>query len=160
MRICILYFIILVFASTHNTLSAQSLLGSASINGSNETGSFSGSIGECFISETANETHSIVEGFQQPTYGLSTQLLYQATGKISIKISPNPVLNQLLINLDLDDCTNFSYSLYNMYGKLIHNSFITNKQTYIDFINLPKSSYLLKINQKNRTVFTTTLIKN
>jgi hypothetical protein len=75
----------------------------------------------------------------------STASLIETSNSL-FKIYPNPVLNQLYVDID-EILIGQPWEIYSIEGKLIHNGVFDASSTRIDLVNLNKGSYFIKINQ-------------
>ena len=148
------YFFLLFGFSLNIPIGAQQLISCASFSVSNNSGSFTGSMGESIISETSNQ-QSVHAGFQQAFIDMTTHTLPPAP-VTDITIYPNPTSEKLTLSLDSEQAKNKTYILCDITGNTILEGKILSSQTQLDVSQLSPAIYLLKILQNNRA---TNLIK-
>lgn len=138
----------------------QDLIASASYYTANEGGSFTGSIGEAFISEVSDNQHSVSQGFQQPSSGELTNIVFPAKTGITVKISPNPVMDHLTFIVSAEKAKNMAYTLSDINGNVIYEGAISSLQTQLNVSKFPSAIYLLKIKQNNILISSAKIIKH
>jgi hypothetical protein len=106
------------------------------------------------LTGTVNPSDIIMNDYKTVTANFSLISGFDETSKdnLNIECTPNPVSDRLSISLNSNLCTEISVLDYTgrVYTVIPVNSASTNYQ--IDFKNLPKGIYLLKINSGNGTV--------
>jgi hypothetical protein len=78
---------------------------------------------------------------------------------MKMKLYPNPVLNDLVLELESFESTELYFQLYDLHGKLIAFEPITDKLTRVDFSRYPSSTYLFKVFDKSAVWQTFKIIK-
>jgi hypothetical protein len=73
---------------------------------------------------------------------------------------PNPTTTSLTLKVEHFSLTNLTYQLFDMNGKLLHNSKIESNELGIDMSRLVPAIYYLKISEENREIKTFKIIKN
>ena len=73
---------------------------------------------------------------------------------------PNPTKNRLTLRVNLFEYQQLEYTLYDLKGKILEKNKILKPNTYIDFNELPVSTYFLKVSNENRLSKTFTILKN
>ncbi|HET9571893.1 MAG TPA: T9SS type A sorting domain-containing protein [Bacteroidales bacterium] len=77
----------------------------------------------------------------------------------SCSIYPNPTSNYFCLKIENFEKDNFTYQLFDMYGKLIKFQKVENYETKIDILNLLPAMYFLKVKQKNLDINSYKIIK-
>jgi len=100
-------------------------------------------IGE-FITETITGENTLVtSGFIQPEFGLSSGLFDPHISDTKLEVFPNPVLDQLHLNLKNAD--SYLWELANVTGQIIQRGKANRSKTMIDFRNYKKGMYILSV---------------
>lgn len=68
----------------------------------------------------------------------------------SIKVFPNPVIDQLTIELGISDFDTFEISLYSINGGLLRSASSANSSYEIDFSKYAPGNYILVLNVQDR----------
>jgi hypothetical protein len=125
-------------------LNAQELITTGGDYFSNGTFSMSSTIGETVVETFPGNDNTLTQGFQQSKLNfyvidepLETNLI--------ISVFPNPVKENLTINIENSLQKMFSYKVYGTLGKLIMEGISNNNLTEVSFQYLPPALYLLKI---------------
>ncbi|MBK8280016.1 MAG: T9SS type A sorting domain-containing protein [Saprospiraceae bacterium] len=154
MKITFTLFILIYYSFLHS----QSNFVSAGGDVKNSTGSISSSIGPWDYLTIKSNSGTISQGIQQSYLTLSTPY-EDGMKEIEITIMPNPTIN--FVNLTISKFTplKYQYSIFDIKGVLIQQSKITDKSTRINLESLPASTYLLQVNNNQRTIKTFKIIK-
>ena len=139
-------------------IGAQEVIGTSGTSHSNENTIVSFTIGEVVIQTYTETSVTLSQGFQQPSYGLTTSI--QENGKLDYQVSAFPNPSDHFVVLSVKNPKKHSYVLYDMNGNAIEQKEITKNETRIDFSKLPSSTYLLKVIDDKKVVETFKLIKN
>ena len=91
--------------------------------------------------------------------GGSTNLPDYAAVSSQISVYPNPTVDKVFLNLDMDNIDNCDYYLYDLQGRQIRNSHITSKQTDLNFAPFESGVYLLRIIKEKTLVQEFKIIK-
>lgn len=124
---------------------AQISTNSSGGNITSSVGTISYSIGQIVQQTKVGSSGSEAPGVQHAIEIFNVGIKNQAL-KVSIKIYPNPTNKYLILQVEETTNQKISYQLFDMYGKLIITSKISNLLTNIDISNLPTATYLLQIN--------------
>lgn len=149
----VLFFLSFSLFSQQNTVAAGT-----DISGSG--GSVSFSIGQIDHQTKASASGTITEGIQQPYEILVVTGVTNTTVQLSINAYPNPVVDQLVLAIDQTDLTKVFYVLTDVTGKLISEKQISTSRTEIQFKELPKGIYFIKVVSNNTEVKIFKIIKN
>jgi hypothetical protein len=140
----------LVGFSQQNTVSSG---GDASGTG----GSASYTVGQIDYQNVSGTNGSINEGVQQPfefyTIGIDENEL------LNVLLFPNPTSDFVVISIE-DFKNILNYQLFDTKGKLIIEDLIEAKETSINFKNLAKGSYHLRIHNGAKELQSIKIIKN
>ena len=133
-----------IFQSANAQSSPQTVIGSAGTFTSFTGGSIAWTIGEVITETYSPSGYFFTQGFHQPDTAYLT--LVPDLSSQNISIYPNPVVNNLMIDLSL---TNGFYKieLFDMQGKLVRKegTLMHQKQLVIPFYELANGIYLLNI---------------
>lgn len=123
-------------------------------------GSIAYSIGQIVYTTYSAGSGSVAQGIQQP---IEISVLLGIDNKsigLSMQAYPNPTTDYLTLTVSSLEHSALSYQLIDVTGKLIENKNISNTTETIEFKDLPKSSYFLKVLDNNLEVKTFKIIKN
>jgi hypothetical protein len=76
-----------------------------------------------------------------------------------VQVYPNPATEQIVIDLDIKKSSDFSYSLFNLYGMLISTSSVVNDVSVIPINGLPPATYFLIVFDHFNQVGTYRIVK-
>ena len=79
---------------------------------------------------------------------------------LGISVYPNPINDAVHVKIGALDPKDFSLLVFDSAGKFIGSYRLTKTLTDIPFYNMPKGTYLLKINHDNREYKTFEIVKN
>lgn len=134
----------------------QEVISSQGDSYSNSNFSTDFTIGEVVINTETDNNNDITQGFHQTNWVFVGIEDFIPT--IEIKVYPNPVKEQLFI--ETNNFENTNYVIYDVTGKVIVQGKLSTVKTYIETSGLPPSFYSLVIqNQKNETLKIFKLIK-
>lgn len=109
--------------------------------------SMSWSLGELETETFSTSTIILTQGFQQPTFNITSVKSNSLHTNLNIEVYPNPVSNYLTIKNN-DASVNLTFQLYDMFGKLIktkESEINDGIYTQIDISDLAKGNYLIQI---------------
>ncbi|MDG1841901.1 MAG: T9SS type A sorting domain-containing protein [Crocinitomicaceae bacterium] len=122
-------------------------------------GSISFSLGQSsYTTNNAASGESSAEGVQHAYEIYAYSTVNELNSTININISPNPTSD--ILNLTINDFESYSYSLYELNGKLLNSNKIINENTNLNLQNLARSTYILKVFKKNQFIKSFKIIKN
>jgi hypothetical protein len=103
----------------------------------------------------------VAQGVQQP-YEISTVSgIEEAIGiNLTITAYPNPTSDYLTLSINEFDISNLSYQLFDMQGKLLLSTKITNEKTSIVMSNLIPAVYFVRVMEGIKNVKTFKIVKN
>jgi hypothetical protein len=149
--VCMLSFVMAQAQTTVNTTGG---------NASGTSGSASYSIGQLVYTTNASSSGSVAQGVQQP-YEILTVGLNENEPKISLSVFPNPVADNLILQLNELEQSTLTFQLCDAQGKQISKGQVTSKQTRINTASLATATYFIHVvNQENKKVQTFKIIKN
>ena len=120
----------------------QNVTGTAGNYSENGTASLSWTIGETVVEAVSDGTNTLTQGFQQGNLSV-TVLINETELNSKIKVSPNPVSNNLSIETTEKDLT---FQLININGQVVQSGKCDKQNHQIDFTALPQGTYILKLN--------------
>ena len=142
--------ILLVFLVITVTLTGQEIqqqvIATAGNYSESETVSVSWTLGEVAIETFKNESITLSQGFQQGDLTINT-LVEESLLDFSLSAYPNPVLDRLTVEFDMD---NLPYQVVDLNGKVILNGTLYTRGGTIDFSRVSEGVYFLVID-KTRT---------
>ncbi len=123
-------------------------------------GSVAFSIGQVVYTTDAGSSGSVAQGVQHP-YELYIVGLQEAAPGISLTAYPNPVGDELTLQVDEYANERLSYQLYDMEGRLLDRGNIVARKTPIRTTGLTEAAYLVHvIDQQGRKVQSFRIIKH
>jgi hypothetical protein len=139
---------------------AQESVNSTGGNATGSGGSVSYSIGQVvYTTNTANEG-SAAQGVQQ-AYEIIPVDINQNEPKISLSVFPNPIADNLILQVNDFERSSLNFQLCDMQGKQLSKGQIMAKQTQINTASLSSATYFINVvNQENQKVQTFKIIKN
>jgi len=143
-----LYTLLLSFWCLGALAQPHELVSASGASFQNSSGYISYSIGEVITSTFTSPSAILTQGFHQTRLRTEVPVIDQP--EILISVFPNPVKNQLI--LQIDEYQGFDYLLYNTMGGLLERGQVLDERTEIDFSALAPAIYLLKITDKDQVV--------
>jgi hypothetical protein len=122
-------------------------------------GSMSYSIGQIVYTTNTGTNGSIAQGVQQP-FEIFVGLEEGPGSNISCTVYPNPASAVLTLKVENLNNSVYTYSLYDLDGKLLANKKITGNETSIDISQLVAATYFLKVTDNMKVVTSFKIIKN
>jgi len=112
-------------------------------------GSLSATLGEALITTLPSTNLTLLQGFQQPSSGLSGITVHQEIN--SFLVYPNPARNEVILEITPDMTSDISYMIFDIRGKeIIHDNFraeaLISNSKKIDVAFLCNGIYLVQIN--------------
>ncbi len=134
-------------------IKAQESINTGGGNISGSGGTISYSLGQNASNTFKGTNGLITEGVQQP-YEISVVTAEENTGDIHLSVTayPNPVNDFLILSIDAPDFLYFSFQLFDIDGKVLQSTNITNKNTRIAMGNLTPAIYFIKIIQRDKEI--------
>lgn len=117
-------------------------------------GTVSFTVGQLLVTVPTGVNGSVSHGVQQP-YEISVITgLDKAEIDLAMKVFPNPASDFLILSIDKNEVTDFSYKLLDMNGRLLFTQKIRDRETTIPVGSLSPSIYILNIMEANRIIKT------
>ena len=152
-----------VFAYAQEDIVAPKNLSSINTTGASaygNNGSVSYSVGQVFFTSDNQSSGTIDQGVQQ-TFTENKELLQLPDQEKSVEITayPNPMTNYLSIDLDSFNDKKYAYKLFDLNGRLVKENILTNTLNTITAVNLPSSTYVLRVYADKKPIRTFKIIK-
>ena len=136
--------------------SSNSAGGDATGNG----GSVAYSVGQIVYTTHTGSTGSVAQGVQQ-AYVISSVGINETELNSSLSLFPNPIVDNLTLQISDFNKEKLSYILFDTHGKLLSNGQVTAQQTQINTASLLPATYFIKVlDQENKQVQSFKIIKN
>lgn len=154
--------LVTLFTFTFNisTVSAQTSVNATGGNALGSGGSVSYSVGQVIYTTNTGTNGSVAQGVQQP-FEISVVTAIEEAKNINLTVSayPNPTTDYLILDIPDFHLFPFTYSLYDMNGRLLQSEKITGNQTSIVMGNLVPATYFVKVIQGSKEVKTFKIVK-
>lgn len=124
---------------------------------SSSAGGVSYSIGQIFFELNNSDSTTFNHGVQQPLQANRVNLC--VAEKVIMQVYPNPATEQIVIDLDSKKSSDYSYSLFNLYGMKILTGSILNDVSIIPINGLAPATYFLIVFDHSNQVGTYRIIK-
>jgi len=143
------------------SLNAQETVTTAGGEATGGGGSSSYTVGQTFFTTISGSNGSVAQGVQQP-YEISVVTGIDGTEsiKLNIKAFPNPTTNFLVLSVEVDEFKEFTYQVFDISGKMLLKSIITENETIINLGSYPASTYLLRVMDGNKELKIFKITKN
>ncbi len=139
---------------------AQESVNSTGGNAVGSGGTVAYSIGQVVYTTNTGSNGSVAQGVQQP-YEILTVGLNENEPKITLSVFPNPVADNLILQVNELEQSTLNFQLCDAQGKQISKGKVTSKQTQINTASLATATYFIHVvNQENKKVQTFKIIKN
>jgi serine phosphatase RsbU (regulator of sigma subunit) len=115
-------------------------------------------LGQIMTGSTTDGKNFLIQGFQQSTLSVSNIFENNDLG-FKIKVYPNPVKSNLIIEIDQHDRILISAKLYNSLGEKQYQNEIECQMQIIDLSEFKPGPYFLIFSEKNQILSTFTVIK-
>ena len=139
---------------------AQESINTTGGNATGSGGNVSYSIGQVAYTTNTGNNGSVAQGVQQP-YEILTVGLNENEPKISLSVFPNPVADNLILQVNDFEHSTLNFQLCDAQGKQISKGQVTSRQTQINTAGLATATYFIHVvNQENKKVQTFKIIKN
>jgi hypothetical protein len=136
---------------------------SVNTSGGNATGSggtVSYSIGLVVYTTNSGNSGNVAQGVQQ-AYEIIPVGINENEPKISLSVFPNPIADNLILQVNDVELSTLNFQLCDMQGKQLSKGQIIAKQTQINTASLSSATYFINVvNQENQKVQTFKIIKN
>ena len=141
-------------------LQAQDNVNASGGDASGTGGSVGYSVGQIAYSTETGTNGSIVQGVQQPYEISVVTAIEEAIGiNLSVAVFPNPVTDNLILEITDFNFVGLRFLLYNISGKLIRSEEITGNRTNIPMGDFFPATYIIKIVHNNMEIKTFKIIK-
>lgn len=151
---------ILIWFTGAGFIHAQETLATTGGSFTSSTGSVSFAVGQVAYNTIDNNNTSAYEGVIQPyEIQMVTANRNITDTDASVSLFPNPIINDLTIQITTTVQKNTSYKLYDISGKLLEEKPILKENTKIKFSNRYSGIYLLTIINNNAVVNTFKIVK-
>ncbi|MFO7701768.1 MAG: T9SS type A sorting domain-containing protein [Psychroflexus maritimus] len=110
-------------------------------------GSAAYSIGQVVYTTNTGSSGSVAQGVQQ-AYEIFSLDVKEVRSSISLEVFPNPTTNNLTLQISEYNNEEYSYLLYDMFGKALSKGQITSQRTQINTSGLPSATYIIHIRNK------------
>ncbi len=144
-------------------LNAQVLHSGILSAGGNATGiggSASYSVGQLVYTTVTGTTGSLAQGVQQPYEINVVSGIDDIYGIELFSAYPNPASTHLILKIENNELTSFSYQMINIVGAVIKTGKITDHETTINMASLLSAAYYLRIIADKKEVKVFKIIKN
>ncbi len=143
------------------SVNAQQLTTASGGDASGPGGTVAYSIGQLVYKTNTSSSGSVAQGVEQP-YEISIVSGIESTNDLSIKLNayPNPTIDCLTLFVENSELIMLNFHLFDVNGKLIETKNITKNKETINMVNLPNSTYFLKVFNNKIEIKTFKIIKN
>ena len=124
---------------------AQQTVSSAGSNATGSGGTSSFTIGQVDYTSVAGPQGSVYQGVQQPYEIFTVGIDENQRINLELSVFPNPVSSHVTLRVEGAETDNLSYQLYDLYGRLLFEEKINQKETLIPMLGLRPSTYLLRV---------------
>ncbi|MGZ0016617.1 T9SS type A sorting domain-containing protein [Yeosuana sp. AK3] len=141
-------------------VNGQETLNSSAGLASNLDGSINYSVGQVFYNILESSDGSVHQGIQ---YAIQLESLSapENTFKLSVKAFPNPSTSELNLQIAKLNDTNLSYQIFDLLGRPVKSSTISEEKTIINIEDLPNAMYHLHVYLNNQSLIKSfKIIKN
>jgi hypothetical protein len=136
---------------------------SVNVSGGNATGSggtVAYSVGQVVYTTNIGSTGSVAQGVQQ-AYEIFTVGTKEIELNNVLSVFPNPIADNLILQIDDYNNEKLSYQLFDLQGKFLIDGQINAQQTQINTASLPVATYFINVvNQESRIIQSFKIIKN
>ena len=139
---------------------AQQSVNSSGGNATGSGGTVSYSIGQVVYTTNSGNSGNVTQGVQQ-AYEIISVGINENEPKISLSVFPNPIAENLILQVNDFERSTLNFQLCDMQGKQLSKGQIIAKQTQINTASLSNATYFIHVvNQENQKVHTFKIIKN
>ena len=123
-------------------------------------GSVAYSVGQVVYTSNNSPSGTVSQGVQQ-AYEIFLIGINETELNSSLSLFPNPIEDNLTLQISDFNKEKLSYILFDTEGKLLTNGQVIAEQTQINTASLPPATYFIKVlNQENKQVESFKIIKN
>jgi hypothetical protein len=160
MKFCILLLGILIqLLITQTGIYSQTAVPATGGNISDIGGTVSFTVGEVVYTKISNNNGIVSQGVQQTYEILDVGIEDNANENISLSVFPNPSANELNLQINGSDYSNYSFQLSDLQGKILESGNISSNRTLLNLTDYPSAPYFIKILQENKVVKNFKIIK-
>ena len=150
----IILFVFLFLCLGVTGLQAQEAIPASGGLASGSKGTVSYTMGQVGYTTNAGANGSVAQGVQQPfEISVVTTIKEAQSIKLQYVALPNPTNDNVKLKVEDYESANLRYQLLDLNGKLLESKKIIRKETSIVMINLPPSTYFLKVVSSANNVF-------
>jgi hypothetical protein len=139
-------------------VNAQKAVTSGGANTVSMSGNMSFVVGQVDYINTGNNA-TLSQGVLQVYNRFPINYVFNVDNTNTIQIWPNPVSNNLFIQIDDKPVTDASYKVLDLNGQLVENNRIASSNTIIDMQKYPSGIYVVKIIYSNKKSVNFKIIK-
>jgi hypothetical protein len=125
--------------------------------GSGGSGSYT--VGQVFYTTHTSTAGSVSQGVQHPFEFQTLSNPALTTVNLTAVTYPNPTKDFIILKITDSALNNLRYSLFDLNGKAIASSSITESSTQIQLKYLAIGAYILKVSQQNQSLKTFKILK-
>jgi opacity protein-like surface antigen len=123
-------------------------------------GSVAYSVGQVVYTANNSPSGTVSQGVQQ-AYEIYSVGIKETELNISLSVFPNPIVENLILQISDYNNEKLSFQLYDIQGKLVNKGQIIAEQTQINTSSLPPATYFIHVvNQDNKKIQLFKIIKN
>jgi hypothetical protein len=123
-------------------------------------GSAAYSVGQVVYTANNSPSGTVSQGVQQ-AYEIFLIGINETELNNSLSVFPNPIVDNLTLQISDYNNEKLSYQLFDLQGKLLSKGQIIAQQTQIKTASLPSATYFIEVlNQENKQVQSFKIIKN
>jgi len=151
-------FLIMGLAMCAAVFGQQSVSSSANII-SASSGTVSYTVGQPIVITMDNNICKLNHGVHQGYFEKKVTGISFLKADFTIKVYPNPVVSNAILNIDYDDLANFRFVLTDIKGSVLMSDNIVDNSTPISMSGYTSGVYFIKIMQHNKQVASIKIIK-
>lgn len=147
-KVIIFLFVFLISFNIFSQSAKSEVISSGGEFYENSNNSLSWTIGEVVVETTKSANNILTQGFQQPSYSLST-IKENINSEFEILAYPNPTSDFLNLEIKTDNKSyDIELEIIDISGKVVLNQKIKESISKINLSNFSKGTYLLKVFSK------------
>lgn len=160
MKKTILFFLSFLFSFSMKAQTSHQVLSASGGDATGSGGSVAYSIGQVVYTANNGPTGTVSQGVQQ-AYEIFLIGINETELNNSLSVFPNPIVDNLTLQISDYNNEKLSYQLFDLQGKLLSKGQIIAQQTQIKTASLPPATYFIEVlNQENKQVQSFKIIKN
>jgi hypothetical protein len=134
-----------LFVAFSNYLSAQQGFNAAGAGAAVASGSVAFTVGQVDYMNTGGPSGAVYLGVQQPYEIFTIGLDHNTPYPFDISAYPNPVTSHIILTVEGAGGEKLNFQLYDLYGRLLLEQEISQKETHIPMQNFQPATYLLRV---------------